>query len=148
MKLVLPRRLWVYIEEEARAAFPRECCGLIEGAWHEDFAKATMVHAARNVAAQNDRFEIDPRDHFAALKQARGRSGTLIGCYHSHPNGSPTPSATDRDGAGEENFLWLIAALEHRDGPVGLAAFVYSAGGFVFVDLEGPLGADLVTSSA
>lgn len=147
MKLILPPRLRARIEAEARAAFPRECCGLVEGVWHRDFAEAAALHVARNIAIGNNRFEINPEDHFAALRHARRKGGILIGCYHSHPNGAPTPSATDRDGAGEENFLWLIAALEHRDGPVGVAAFAYSAGGFVSVDFEGPLGADLVTSS-
>ena len=110
-------------------------------------AEALILHPARNSAPETDRFEIDPEDHFAALKAARDSGRVLIGCYHSHPNGSSKPSPTDQAGAAEEDFLWLIAALEDRDGPVALAAYVYSAGGFVSVDLAGPLGADLVTSS-
>ena len=43
------------------------------------------------------------------------------------------PSARDKNGAENENFLWLIAAGESA------AAFVYSDGEFV--------GADWVTSS-
>ena len=143
MKLILPWPLRIRIEGEARAAFPRECCGLIEGLRHGEILEAATHHPARNIAAGNDRFEIHPADHFAALKSARALGRAIIGCYHSHPNGSPAPSATDRAGAGEEDFLWLIAALNHNDGPVALAAFAYRAGGFVSVDLDGPLGADL-----
>ena len=148
MKLILPRPVWTRIEAEARAAFPRECCGLIEGWRHGEIFEAATHHPARNIATANDRFEIHPADHFAALKSARALGRAIIGCYHSHPNGLPAPSATDRAGAGEEDFLWLVAALAHGEGPVALAAYAYRAGDFVSVDLDGPLRADLVTSSA
>jgi proteasome lid subunit RPN8/RPN11 len=147
MKLSLPRPLRERIAEAARAAFPRECCGLIEG-WRQDgFVQAMALHPARNIADRCDRFEIHPEDHFAALRKARARGRAVVGCYHSHPNGSPFPSATDRDGAGEEDFLWLIAALAQVDGPVTLKAFGYRAADFFSVDWNGPAGADLVTSS-
>jgi len=138
MKLVLPPPLRARMEEEARVAFPRECCGLVEGRRHAGVATAAALHPARNIANGEDRFEIHPEDHFAALKIARANGRVLIGCYHSHPTGSAMPSVTDRDGAGEENFLWLIAALAKADGPVALAAFAYSGGGFVSIGFAGP----------
>jgi proteasome lid subunit RPN8/RPN11 len=147
MKLALPQPLRARIEAEARAAFPRECCGLVEGWWDAGVAKTAALHPASNIADRADQFEVRPEDHFAALKQARDNGRAIIGCYHSHPNGSPVPSENDRVSAGEENFLWLIAALPRADGPVTVEAFAYCAGGFVAVDLDGPLGADLVTSS-
>ncbi|HXS08303.1 MAG TPA: M67 family metallopeptidase [Rhizomicrobium sp.] len=148
MKLILPLVLRGRIEAEARNAFPRECCGLIEGLWRGDAGEAMALYPARNLADRSDRFEIHPEDHFAALKAARDNGRTLIGCYHSHPNGSPVLSATDRSGAGEVDFLWLIAALTGPHAPVLFGAFAYSAAGFLTVDLDGPFGADLVTSSA
>ena len=148
MRLILPARLRARIEDEARAAFPRECCGLIEGRRRGEIAEAVMLHPARNIALNQDRFEIHPEDHFAALKAARAEGRAVIGCYHSHPNGAPAPSATDRDGGGEEGFLWLVAALARAEGPVALGAFAYTAAGFSYVGLDGPWGADLVTSSA
>jgi len=147
VKLILPRVLREQIEAEARGAFPRECCGLIAGRWRGDIADAQTLHPARNVAIGHDRFEIHPEDHFAAIRAARDQGHALIGCYHSHPNGVAAPSATDHAGAGEEGFFWLIAALTESGGPVSIAAFAYSAGGFVSVALAGPVGADLVTSS-
>ena len=130
MTLALPRAFRERIEMEARAAYPGECCGLIEGVREDDAACALALHPARNIAAARDRFEIHPEDHFAALKAARDRGHAIIGCYHSHPDGVPQPSETDLSGAGEEGFIWLIAALSSADAPVSFGAFVYRAAAF------------------
>jgi len=132
----LPQVLRLRILEEARAAFPQECCGLLEGlrtigAHGEEF-RVTALHAARNLASTSDRFEIAPEDHIKAFKTARAHDHRLIGCYHSHPNGRSEPSAADKAGAGEEDFLWLIAAGER------LAAFVYRRGEYSGADLLAP----------
>ena len=73
-------------------------------------ARAVALHPARNLSPDASRFEIDPQDHCNALREARGAGHAIIGCYHSHPGGKPEPSATDLAGAGEDNFLRLIAA--------------------------------------
>ena len=126
IRVALPPALKAQILEEARQAFPGECCGLMEGLRLEggDEFRITALHPARNLAHASDRFELAPEDHFRAFKAARANHRMLIGCYHSHPNGRAEPSATDKAGAGEENFLWLIAAGER------LEAFVYLGGEF------------------
>ena len=135
MRLLLPENARAQIVAAARHAAPRECCGLVLGRLSGEDAVATALHPARNLAAQSDRFEIDPADQFAAARAARAAGQTVIGCYHSHPNGMARPSADDLAGAGEENFFWLIAT---PDG--ALTAFVYLTGVFT--------GADLVMSSS
>ena len=132
--VLMPEELRCQILEEARAAHPAECCGLLEGAREGQRFKITMLHPARNLSSDPHRFEIDPRDRIAAQKRARERAAAVIGCYHSHPDGQAMPSIADRAGAGEDDFLWLIAGGEV------LNAFVYSRGVFT--------GADWVTSSA
>ena len=82
------------------------------------------LHPARNLSARADRFEIDAADHFAAQKAARANGRAIIGCYHSHPDGAANPSQTDRLGAAQDDFLWLIVAGEE------LGCFVYRDGGF------------------
>ncbi len=127
--LYLPPGACARIVSEARSAFPRECCGLIEG-WRDGEAVTGLaLHPAANLAHDPDRFEIDPADHFRALHAARARGNAIVGCYHSHPDGRAEPSTRDRDDAGERGFLWVIAALAAR-GPVGLAAYVFDGRGF------------------
>ncbi len=128
MLVMLPRELRARILREAADAAPCECCGLLEGTRDADEFRITALHPTRNLALSPDRFELDPQDHFAAHKRARGNGHRLIGCYHSHPNGRCEPSSADWAGAGEENFLWLIA------GNSQLNAFVYADGAFAPLD--------------
>ena len=109
----------------ARAAYPDECCGLLEGVRDGDRFHVTALHPARNLAARSDRFEIDPVDHIAAQRTARANGRSIIGCYHSHPDGVARPSQTDAAGAAQEDFLWAIVAGEE------LGCFVYRDGGFL-----------------
>ena len=124
----LPGDLRAQILHQAATAHPHECCGLIAGVRMAADFRVLALHPARNLAVDADRFDIDPRDHLVASKAARTAGHQIIGCYHSHPDGGAEPSARDLAGAGEENFLWLIAAGGN------LAAFVYLCGGFVASD--------------
>ena len=143
--LLLPDALRAQLYAEARAAFPRECCGLIEGiidsltlsvSKGEAVARALALHPMPNIAPASDRFEIDPVRHIALMRQLRGTDRAIIGCYHSHPNGRPEPSQHDCESAGEENFLWLIAALGNDSGEPRLACFVSSESAFNPVRIE------------
>ena len=119
--LVLPQGLRAQIAAEARAAHPRECCGLVEGFGR----RVTALHPSPNLAEGDDRFEIDPALQFRLLREGR----RVIGCYHSHPGGLARPSPRDLEGAGEDGFVWLI------QGADGLGAFVFAGGAFEAVAL-------------
>lgn len=137
MRVLLAQPLRTQLQQLAKDAAPRECCGLLLGTRDGEIFHISDIHPARNLAAQADRFDIAPRDHFAAQRSARASGVMVIGCYHSHPGGTAQPSATDLAGAGQEEFLWLIANGE------ALNAFVYRDGVF-----RGCVtGADCVTSS-
>ncbi|HXM00371.1 MAG TPA: M67 family metallopeptidase [Rhizomicrobium sp.] len=120
--LVLSGELRAQIEENARAALPRECCGLIEGVRAQ--ARAIALHPVRNLAREDDRFEIDPADHIRLRRALRGSGREIIGCYHSHPDGRPELSARDRDSVAGDDFIWLVAAV--AGGEFALAAFTSS----------------------
>lgn len=130
IRLVLGDALRVRLEGEARSAFPRECCGLIVGTSKDAVFRIDSLHPTRNLATEEGHFEIDPAEQFRLLRSVRGDERQVIGCYHSHPNGRTEPSKRDLEGAEEDGFLWLIAALREQVGPVSVAAFVYSGGTF------------------
>ena len=110
----------------AQEAFPRECCGMIEGVAVEDGWRVLAIHPARNVADDPERkFLIDPQTHFELLRALRGTDRRIIGCFHSHPNGRAIPSAADRAGAIEPDFVWLVAAGTRESGFV-LGAYLFA----------------------
>lgn len=109
------------------AAGDDEACGLLFGA-------AGLIRTAtlaRNIAAdRRRRFEIDPAHLFEGHRQSRAGPDRLIGCWHSHPDGTAFPSRHDRAGVTDMAWLWLIVA----GGEV--RAFVPTAGGFDPVALD------------
>jgi proteasome lid subunit RPN8/RPN11 len=126
---VLPDALQRQLADEARAAYPRECCGLIEGVRAGETIEAVALHPTRNLASASDRFEIDPAEHIRLLRTLRGTGREIVGCYHSHPDGEPKPSPRDRDSAHDEDFVWLIAGLDAA-GTVTPAGFLFRNGDF------------------
>ena len=115
------------IVSRAARAHPDECCGLLLG------EGTTITHAQPTANVHPDpsrHFEIDPHALIAAHRAARGGGPQVIGYYHSHPTGDPTPSATDRASAAHDGRVWAIVAGREvrffRDGEEGFVALSYA----------------------
>ena len=108
---ILPAELRAQFAAEARAAFPHECCGLIEGVRVGGSVRALALRPTANFSEDPDSFEIDPTAHLRLMRELRGSGREIVGCYHSHPCGAPLPSGRDRERDGSEGFVWLIGAL-------------------------------------
>jgi proteasome lid subunit RPN8/RPN11 len=91
----------------AAAALPAEACGIVTG---DAGAIAAAVPAANVAADPATGFEIDPAALIRVHRDARAGGQTVVGWYHSHPNGSAEPSPRDAARAVEDGKLWLIAA--------------------------------------
>ena len=112
----------------AEAAYPAECCGLLIGAAQGARAwRVRRVVQSRNLApaGRRDRFEVDPALRLKLQRELRGTGEAIVGLYHSHPDGPPTPSATDLESAWEPGLVWLIAAV-HRGRAVETAAHLFT----------------------
>jgi proteasome lid subunit RPN8/RPN11 len=70
-----------------------------------------------------DRFEIAPEDLIIAHKKARAEGQLVIGHYHSHPNGNPSPSHQDIACITDVGALWLIQILS-AEGEGALNGFM------------------------
>lgn len=100
----------------AEAAYPEECCGLLAGrlvgAGADRTITVTAVHPSSNIAREPQRsFEIDPALRLRLQRDLRTSGETVVGLYHSHPDGRAQPSATDLDRAWEPDLAWLITAV-------------------------------------
>jgi proteasome lid subunit RPN8/RPN11 len=102
--VIIRRRVLDEILQHARDAQPNECCGILLGAGD----RIDESWRAVNLAASPNRYEIDPRDHFAARRSARARGLAVVGFYHSHPHSAPIPSSTDRAEALYDDVVHLI----------------------------------------
>ena len=116
----IPQNFLKAIVDEAEAAYPKECCGLLIG--RDNGAGAlvvTRVVISNNLAqgSGHDRFEVDPQVRFNVMRELDecatndGTRHRIIGHYHSHPNHPAQPSVTDLDMAYEPNLVWLITSV-------------------------------------
>ncbi len=105
------------IVDQCEAAYPDEACGLLVG--HDDVVDAersvtvTRAEPSTNVV-EGDRashFEVDPALRLRLQKELRGGPERVIGIYHSHPDSSAQPSATDLDAAWEPDLVWLVTSV-------------------------------------
>lgn len=114
----------------ARAAHPREACGLLLGRGE---AVDAVTLSANVHPCPETHFEIDPQALVDAHRAARDGGPEVIGYWHSHPRGAPVPSATDRAHATGDGRLWAIVGEGKvewwRDAPEGFEALSYLADG-------------------
>ncbi len=95
------------ITGHARSEAPLECCGLLagEGGLIDEYIET------RNLRSSGVAYQIDPVDHFAALKRLRARGRAILGAYHSHPRSAAVPSPTDLAEAADGEFIHVIVSL-------------------------------------
>ncbi|HLO86722.1 MAG TPA: M67 family metallopeptidase [Nostocaceae cyanobacterium] len=98
------------IYTHAENTYPEECCGVMLGylddesktvveviptanAWNteaENFAEVNTKHSHK------DRYAIAPQTMLQLQREARSRSLSIIGIFHSHPDHPAVPSECDR----------------------------------------------------
>jgi len=97
--LELPEGLRAQLERLAEAAYPREVCGLFVGRRTGKLMRVLSVHETSNLAAESDRFDIDPGELVQIDNAARASGLQVCGVWHSHPIQDATPSKLDLEGA-------------------------------------------------
>ncbi len=128
MELVVTRAVIALLREEAKRAYPDECCGILlgEGETITDALPAPNVHSTPRT-----HFEIDPQALVDAHRAARSAGPQVLGYYHSHPAGPPYPSSTDRAEAANDGKVWAIVCEDAigwwRDTPDGFTELPYPA---------------------
>jgi len=135
MQLILSDKLMAQICRHIVTDYPREACGLLIGLrGGGGDGQVTRVIPSPNMAEHPDNsFEISPELILRCHKQLRGGNETILGHYHSHPDGLAQPSARDRRQNHDPGMVWVIARVAH--GQVGgLKAFCAEKAGADFVE--------------
>jgi len=109
---------------QARAAYPRECCGALLGRIREgDGAGSREVVRPVPLAnvwmgAQGRRYLIGSCTVLELERQAEREGLELIGFFHSHPDHPAIPSAFDREHAWPWYTYIIVAVSPELAGPV------------------------------
>lgn len=95
--LELPAALEAALWSHARREAPRECVGALGGLRRGENFVAHALYPLPNIAPTPERaYLADAGAFLRALKAMRAGELTLVGLYHSHPDGPAGPSETDR----------------------------------------------------
>ncbi len=92
---LLSGELVEWLCREARAAAPREVCGVLAAGEAGEILHFQMPNLA---AGGSSEYEMDPGALAKLLRQMERRGRRLVAFYHSHPGGSAQPSRRDREG--------------------------------------------------
>ena len=127
MELAVTSQALAAMRAAAAAVHPQEACGLLLG----EGAQITEARATANVhPAPATHFEIDPQALIDAHRAVREGGPVVVGYFHSHPQGPPVPSATDRASASGDGRVWAIVSGEEvrfwQDGKQGFVALSFA----------------------
>jgi proteasome lid subunit RPN8/RPN11 len=109
LRVEIPRHIIEEILRHSMEEMPREACGLIIGHIEGSRVIVKGIHRAGNISGSQLLYEVDPQDIYRAIKEAESSGLELIGVYHSHPVGAPTPSKIDEERA-IPGFIYLIVS--------------------------------------
>lgn len=93
----LPQAVADRLVKHAERSYPLECCGILIGRREGDATIVEDCLQAENIA-DGDRsrsYQVDWHCLFNAFRTARDAAVTVVGFYHSHPDGPAGPSRKD-----------------------------------------------------
>ncbi len=132
----IPESVLDRIAAHAAAEYPAECCGLLVGRGDE----VRAAKPVRNLRAGErwDRFVLDPLGHVKVWEAAHAAGEEVIGCYHSHPDGQPSPSSIDRRLARDFGgpFGYLVVSIDQGQDCLVYAGMIGADGEIAAIPLE------------
>jgi proteasome lid subunit RPN8/RPN11 len=113
--LRLPHDVYLDMVGLAFDELPDEACGLLGG--DPRTGRVERFYRCRNAAASSKLYEVDPKDHLRADRDAEDHGLEIIGVMHSHTHTDPYPSPTDVARAVDPGWHYVIVSLRD-DAPV------------------------------
>lgn len=86
---------------------PNEACGLVAGQGDN----AARCYPIPNVAQSSRVYELDPKGHLRADRDAEDRGLSILGVYHSHTHTVGYPSPTDVAQAPDPGWHYILVSL-------------------------------------
>ncbi len=94
--------------------YPNEACGVLLGKRDDDCVTVHRVVPLLNASTEGarDRYVIDPAAMLGAEREARKAGLSLVGAFHSHPDGAAGPSGIDRERAWPAYVYVIVSVRE------------------------------------
>ena len=131
--LSLPRPLANQLLSHAQKNPDNEVCGLIgrDQSDHHNIDYYPVSNIADDTA---HRFEMEPKQQIAAMKQMRDRNQALFAIVHSHPSAQATPSSIDLERIEYDDVYYLIISLNTK-GVLDMRSYLLRGNGMQEVEL-------------
>jgi len=118
--LTLSRAVYDAVIDHARTGAPEEVCGVLGGDHGDGESEVDRALRATNVAdSPRTAYELDPAEQLDLMRTVEDAGREVVGFYHSHPAGPPTPSETDREQATWVGYVYVIVSLDGEYPYVG-----------------------------
>ena len=108
--LTIPKQIYTDMVDHARSLSPIESCGYLAG----KEGVVTTFFPMTNTDNSPEHFTFDPKEQFAAVKQARANGEQLLSVYHSHPVSPARLSAEDIRLFNDPNTVYIIVSLKEE----------------------------------
>jgi proteasome lid subunit RPN8/RPN11 len=111
MTLHIRQDLLEGIFAHAVRTYPEECCGFLIGREEKDRIVSETVPAKNSSQdSRKTRYAIEPMEIMKCEREARAKSLSILGYYHSHPDHPAVPSEFDRKNAWP-SYSYLIVSV-------------------------------------
>ncbi len=109
MVIISPKHL-LQIEQYCLEQLPNEACGYLGGVGD---TISTIIPMANSCHSTTE-FAFEPTEQFDAIRDLRSQNISIIGVFHSHPNGKPKLSSKDIVHA-EDKMIQMIVAINSSE---------------------------------
>jgi proteasome lid subunit RPN8/RPN11 len=99
--------------EHAQDEFPNECCGVLIGR----FGVFERVVPITSTSPSPDSYFMSPEEQIEIFTELWKSGESLLGIYHSHPEGPSFPSSMDIRLAFHPDAVYLIVSLKNKKHP-------------------------------
>jgi proteasome lid subunit RPN8/RPN11 len=124
--IVLPPNVLEILEMEVEKAYPREACGFLLGEIQDD--NLILLSIIPGQTGSVDRYLLSAEDLNSAEGIAFLSAQSVLGFYHSHPDGKAWPSKKDLEDALPGYVYAILASVEKRVQEIAFFKFDENTG--------------------
>ncbi len=112
--LTIPKKFVDDMIDHAKSESPLECCGILAGKEET----VTHIYKMKNTENDPDKYFMEPKEQFVAIKDMRAKGIDMLAIYHSHPHSPARPSGVDIKLAFYPDAIYIIVSLMDAAKPV------------------------------